>query len=279
MKKILKFNILLLVVVYCYAFTCKHDVKSNSLKAQCTNNKSLSLDTAITTIHIMVALCDNTYQGIVPVPKGIGNGQNCNTNLYWGCGYGIRSFFKKSKEWQWIKTIKKDSLILERIVFKHKTKNVYMVADAYNGQYIQTCTVDFLNACAGKMKDTLHVNQKIIGINGHAQLISYIGHNGLMDFELPDTFKNSDTKTRDCIILACASKNYFAPYIQKANAKPLVWTSNLMCPEAYTIHDAITGYLGKENDEQIRTRAAAAYSKYHPSCSISCAKRLLVTGF
>lgn len=50
-------------------------------------------------VHIMVALCDNTYQCIVPVPKGIGNGQNPATNLYWGCGYGIKTYFKKSAEW------------------------------------------------------------------------------------------------------------------------------------------------------------------------------------
>lgn len=47
------------------------------------------------TIHVMVALCDNQYQGIVKVPKGIGNGQDPNSNLYWGCGYGIRTFLKK----------------------------------------------------------------------------------------------------------------------------------------------------------------------------------------
>lgn len=28
------------------------------------------------TIHVYVALCDNVYQGIVPVPKTIGNGDD-----------------------------------------------------------------------------------------------------------------------------------------------------------------------------------------------------------
>lgn len=28
------------------------------------------------TIHVYVALCDNVYQGIVPVPKAIGNGDD-----------------------------------------------------------------------------------------------------------------------------------------------------------------------------------------------------------
>ena len=48
------------------------------------------------TIHIFVALCDNKYQGIVPVPKAIGNGQDHNNNLYWGALYGIRTYFKKN---------------------------------------------------------------------------------------------------------------------------------------------------------------------------------------
>jgi hypothetical protein len=44
-------------------------------------------------IHVFVALCDNDSQGIVPVPKKIGNGNDPDNNLYWGCGYGVRTFF------------------------------------------------------------------------------------------------------------------------------------------------------------------------------------------
>ena len=35
-----------------------------------------------------------------------------------------------------------------------------------------------------------------------------------------------------------------------------------MCPEAYTLHDALSGYINNESNEQIRTKAALAYSKY-----------------
>ena len=56
-------------------------------------------DTLTKTIHVFVALCDNKFQGIVPVPGKIGNGEDADNNLYWGCGYGIRTFFKKSAEW------------------------------------------------------------------------------------------------------------------------------------------------------------------------------------
>ena len=51
--------------------------------------------TAQKVVHVFVALCDNKNQGIVPVPEKIGNGQDANLNLYWGCGYGVRTFFKK----------------------------------------------------------------------------------------------------------------------------------------------------------------------------------------
>ena len=33
-------------------------------------------------IHVFVALCDNDSQGIVPVPKKIGNGNDPDNNLY-----------------------------------------------------------------------------------------------------------------------------------------------------------------------------------------------------
>jgi hypothetical protein len=32
--------------------------------------------------HVIVALCDNEYQGIVPAPKAIGNGDDPHNNLY-----------------------------------------------------------------------------------------------------------------------------------------------------------------------------------------------------
>jgi len=49
---------------------------------------------------------------------------------------------------------------------------------------------------------------------------------------------------------------------KNANVRPLVWTTQLMAPEAYTVHDAITGWIDDETPQQIRLRAANAYSKY-----------------
>ncbi|MFH2141348.1 MAG: hypothetical protein ABIJ97_02915 [Bacteroidota bacterium] len=235
-------------------------------------------DTTTSTIHILVALCDNNFQGIVPVPEKIGNGKDPNNNLYWGCGYGIRTFFKNSKEWKLLKAQNLNSLVLERLIFKHVSKDYYLVADAYDGEYIKQCTEDFFYSCSGQCKDTIHINNTILGIYGNSRLVSYIGHDGLMDFQLYDSFENADGKQRDCIILACISKSYFAPHLKVTKANPLVWTTGLMCPEAYTLHDALSGFVNNESHEEIRTRAASAYSKYQ-KCSLNAAKNLLVTGW
>lgn len=229
------------------------------------------------TIHVVVALCDNQYQGIVPVPKKIGNGQDPDNNLYWGCGYGIRTYFKNSQEWKLITRHKIDSVKMERLVFKHVTEPYYLVADAYNGKHIARCTHDFFGGCSGQSKDTINLKGTIIGLYGNATLLAYVGHDGLMDFDLDGTYV-SDGKTRDCIILACYSKNYFATHLKETGAKPLVWTTGLMCPEAYTLHDALSAYVRKEGSEAVRMRAIKAYAKFQ-KCGEKGAARLLVSGY
>lgn len=230
------------------------------------------------TIHIFVALCDNQYQGIVPVPAKIGNGQDPANNLYWGCGFGIKTFFKNSREWKLVQTLKPDSIRLERLVFKHVTANYYLVADAYDGRHIKKCTVDFLNSSCGSRQETVRVGDVEVALAGGSHLLGYIGHDGLMDFELSDDFVNTGNRQRDVIILACYSKRYFAPHLAGAKVNPLVWTTGLMAPEAYTIHDALSGYVQSEPADSIRARAARAYAKYQ-NCSVKAARNLLVTGW
>jgi len=277
----IKNKILFLIPVFLLAF-CKeksNNEESNKITTAITKtekilNTEFGSDTK--TIHIIVALCDNKYQGIVPVPKTIGNGQDPKNNLYWGTAYGIKTFFKRSSEWTLIKQLKIDSVILERLIFKHKSKNFFLVADAYNGKHIKDATETFLRSSAGIVKDTIKVNDKTIGILGNAQLVAYIGHDGLMDFSIQEEFVNTDNKQRDVIILACYSKSYFQPHLKKSKVNPLVWTTGLMAPEAYTIHDAITGYVKAETNDAIRIRAAKAYHKYQ-KCSLKAAMNLLVT--
>ena len=231
------------------------------------------------TIHVYVALCDNLNQGIVPVPKSLGNGQSPKSNLYWGALYGVKTHFKRSADWDLVKTLESpNSKILERVLFKHRTTNTYLLADAYDGAFIKQTTIDFLKASSGDLKEKITYNDTSLDFGGSAGLMAYIGHDGLMEFNLDVSLKPCDEGKRDAIMLACISKNYFGPYLEKTGAHPLVWTTGLMAPEAYTLKWAIDGWILGESDLEIRERAAAAYHKYQ-KCGMRGARNLLVTGY
>ena len=233
----------------------------------------------IKTIHVFVALCDNVNQGIVPVPQKLGNGQDAKNNLYWGALYGVKTFFKNDKDWMLVSSetnLKTD--VLERVLFKHKTSNTYLLADAYDGKYIKQTTIAFLEASAGRNELRMKINDKELTFGGSSNMLAYIGHDGLMEFDVKGNFKPINNNKRDAIILACISKRFFKPYIEVTKATPLVWTTGLMAPEAYTLKWAIDGWILNETDEQIRERAAQAYNHYQ-KCGIKGARGLLVTGY
>ncbi|MFT3979568.1 MAG: hypothetical protein QM687_03795 [Ferruginibacter sp.] len=269
-----------LVVIALLFFNCNR--KEDKIVAPPSNTSGIiskpSFDSSIKTIHVLVALCDNKYQGIVPVPPKIGNGQDPANNLYWGCAFGVKSYFKQSKSWQLIRQYRIDSIKMERLIFKHTKNNYYLVADAYNGKNIRECTVDFFNSCAGRLADTVTVNRNSIGTYGNATLLAYIGHDGLMDFSLTQSFAGMDNKKRDAIMLACYSKRFFQQHLAATKANPLLWSTGLMSPEAYTLHDALEKYMTGDSPESIRSAAAKAYARYQ-KCSEKAARNLLVTGY
>ncbi len=240
----------------------------------------VSLFAQTKTIHVFVALCDNEFQGIAPVPEKIGNGKDPVHNLYWGCGYGVKSFFKyKAPEWELVKTIKAaDSNILERVLFKHTTKDVYLLADAYDGEKIKPCIQNFLKASNGQNIVSIKHDSTSLKFGGGANLLSYVGHDGLMEFDADVNYTPNRQNKIELMILSCNSKQFFAPEIRKAGAIPLLWTTHLMAPEAYTLKAAIDGWLNNETGLQIEERAAQTYNTYQ-KCGLRGSRNLFTTGF
>lgn len=235
------------------------------------------------TVHVFVALADNANQGIVPVPAKLGNGEDPAHNLYWGAAGGVKTFFSRSAEWRLVSCkLPTKREVLERCVFRYRARAVYLVADAYRGREIQTAILDFLDAAAGLGREQIEIEDEgartALAIRGGAQVVAYVGHDGLMDARLPRTPQQKDQTGRQTIILACASKQYFSSALRSSGAYPLLWTTNLMAPEAYTLESALNGWVDGESDQQIRDRAAAAYDKYQ-KCGVRAARKLLVTGW
>lgn len=231
--------------------------------------------------YVIVALCDNVNQGIVPVPAALGNGDDPARNLYWGARFGVKTHFKASREWRAVSAVENPApKILERVVYRHRTLDAYLVADAYRGSEIKQATVDFFNVASGNLDPTFEDGGKTYGLvrGAAAHLVAYVGHDGLMDFQLPSLPRRRDDVRRDAVVLACASKKYFAAGLREAGAHPLVWTTNLMAPEAYVLKAALDGWLAGEGGEQVRERAARAYDKYQ-NCGLRAARGLFATGW
>lgn len=240
-------------------------------------------ESGLRTVQVFVALADNQSQGIIPVPAKLGNGEDPGHNLYWGSAYGVKTFFTRSADWTRISCGGKPKAeILERCVFKHRLTNVYLVADAYRGREIRQAILDFLASAAGDDPEMVSVPAESgalkLPMRGGANLVAYIGHDGLMDFQLQRSPQKKNEIHRDAIVLACASKQYFAEPVRASGAYPLLWTTGLMAPEAYTLKSTLDGWIAGENNEQIRDRAAAAYDKYQ-KCGLHGARRLLVSGW
>ncbi len=232
-------------------------------------------------VYVVVALCDNVNQGIVPVPAALGNGEDPGRNLYWGARFGVKTFFRRSRDWQLVsETRGPRPEVLERLVFKHKRQDAYLVADAYRGAEIKRATLDFLEAAAGASRQTVAVGAETYGLSSGAarHLVAYVGHDGLMDFQLPRLPQKADAAERDAVVLACASKQYFTAPLRAAGARPLLWTTNLMAPEAYVLGAALEGWLANEEGGQVRERAAKAYHSYQ-KCGLRAARGLFASGW
>lgn len=107
---------------------------------------------------------------------------------YWGAAFGVRTFFHNSADWKEVLRVQKPYKgVLERIVFQYRTQNVFLVADAYQGSQIKQALTDFFRTAAGI---DVHAGEpKACTIGGvvwcppkDANLVVYVGHDGLMDF-------------------------------------------------------------------------------------------------
>jgi hypothetical protein len=239
-------------------------------------------------VHVVVALCDNVNQGIVPVSSELGNGRDPRSNLYWGALYGVKTHFSR-QGWNSIAvTGTQDRRILERVVYfrtlprEGREVPVYVVADAWDGAEIRPALQAFFAMASGDGILQLSIVRESvtsqIGAGGEAHLVAYVGHNGLMDFKLPRPAPSSDHRRANAsIVLACASKPYFLGHLQAAGSHPLLLTTGLMAPEAYTLEAVVRRWVAGGRAAAIRDTAAEAYHRYQ-HCGLQAAKNLFWVG-
>lgn len=199
------------------------------------------------TIGVFVALADNQAQGIVPVPAAIGNGDDSERNLYWGTAEGLKGHFDQSKGWKL--TAKTDTPadadILRTRTYRNAKGTVVLQAFAYRGGAIKRCIQDFETAVR----------------RGSYDLVVFVGHNGLMDFELPLPARpGKQGKRPDCVVLCCKSEAYFKARLVAAGGRPILLTTQLMYPGSFILSAVAERWAGDGTLADIRAAAGAVYA-------------------
>ncbi len=201
-------------------------------------------------ILVFVALCDNATQGIMPVNPRIGDGNVPSANLYWCCSDGLSSYFKKSARWTLTdtETPNDGASVLERLTFRHQTQPCTLVASAYRGSEMKACIDDYFRAIADR----------------EADLVCFIGHNGLMDFTTtlpqPPVLKDGDRPV-DAISLCCLSHGSFNEPIHHLAARPILLTRQLMYPGSFVLHDVAESWLAGKSRQSFRDAAGRAMAR------------------
>ena len=240
-------------------------------------------------VHAVVALCDNKHQGIVPVPKAIGNGQDAATNLYWGARYGLRTYLTRDAGWRPVPCDSRvpDGVVARLVVERDVARGAgasaaaYLVAEAWDGRRIRDAIGRFLHLAAGHGIETWRVRSRGRAVTfragGASHVVAYVGHNGLMDFTLPEPPAPArGAAPRSAIVLACKSRGYFERPLERVGAHGLLLTTGFMAPEAYTLDAALRAWLAGGTPAQCHEAAAQAYHRYQ-KCGLRGARRLFWT--
>jgi len=233
-------------------------------------------------VHVFVPLCDNEHQGIVPTSASIGNGMDAYRNLYWGTSKGMKRFFKERADWKMISSQKNvNTNVLDRAIFEKSFPNkakVRLIMDAYRGDRMKLCLEHYFMALAGITRDSVMMDSVLYPAYGHADLIVFNGHNGLMD-EDPKSYANKDSRPKDAVSISCISKSYFKPFWDESGSYPLVMTTGLMYPGAFCTEFIINDWAMLKDAETCRAAAGKGYYKYKPKSGPNGSNNLFTTGW
>jgi hypothetical protein len=236
--------------------------------------------------HVFVALCDNDHQGIVPVSRTLGDGDDPVRNLYWGARHGMRTFLERAPGWRRLRVERPTGgPVLERVVFRHQPTGLLLVADGYRGREIAAAMRDFLLAAAGRgPAEVLEVDgpagRERLAL-AEAGLVAYVGHDGLMDGDNPEVRallaalpeRAPGATAKAAMVIACASRDWFAAPLRRAGAAPWLLTTGLLPAEAYSLEAAAVAWARGGAPAEAREAAARAFARWQ-QCSLAAARRL-----
>jgi hypothetical protein len=211
-------------------------------------------------VEIHVPLCDNSITRCGN--SKLGDGNNPATNLYWATTPGFGHWFARRGS-GWKQTLRTttdtgDKDVLELIKYTRtvkapaawkkagapKTFDIELVIHGWRGTAIDRALDTYAAAVSGKSA---------------AQLVSFVGHNRLMDL---DEYKwpEPGTETKGTIAIACHTAAYMKRDVSASTRVPLLMTSDFLFSNAAPLEAAVMAFATGGGYAAIRRDAATAYA-------------------
>ncbi|MCB1053708.1 MAG: hypothetical protein H6510_02745 [Acidobacteria bacterium] len=223
-------------------------------------------------VHVLVPLCDNANQGIVPVSASLGNGRDLRNNLYWGALYGMKTHLLRRPRVTKISDQRfEDGPLAERLVLKWGEN--WVVLDAYWGDHMEACLQSLFDYAGGKVETISLPSGSALQAGGNSDFLVFSGHNGLLDIG-SDQFSfrtRTAPKPIQVAVFACLSKSRFLSLFEEIGVQPAVLTNGLMAPEGYVTAGFLEAVLDKKGTP--REQVAQAYAHYQ-KCKLQAARNL-----
>jgi hypothetical protein len=220
-------------------------------------------------LYVVVPLCSNEQincgSAIAGRPAGLEH------NVYWGASFGARHFFdRKGSGWEQVEVSKKDSVFLERVVYRRSVPGAPWGRSAPVEQLVvvQAIHGDSIDTAVDQLYATATSGGRLSFVDGgkprdeRIQIVGYAGHNRMMDGKKLPALAAGPRSPIPSFVLACMSEPYFAPQLTSAGSTPLVMTATLMAPEAYLIDAIARGIGDNTSPSELRSRAVVAYARW-----------------
>ena len=228
-------------------------------------------------VEVHIPLCDNRI--IRCGGRGLGNGDEPRTNLYWATSGGFLGWFgRRGSGWRPVLRTERRGDVLSTRVWRRRfaptsawkrrgvrgSFDVFVVARAWRGTAIEQAMRTYSEQLAGRRSERLVLDDGTkIDAGGGARIISFVGHNGWMDVDRFDwtVLDGADPKRRGAIAIACATAPYLKTALSSEHRVPLLMTATLLFAGAHGFEGTVVEIARGGSFGAIRRGAAKAYGK------------------
>lgn len=225
--------------------------------------------------QVHVPLCDSSI--INCGNAKLGDGDNLDTNLYWATGPGFGVWFARRGS-GWKRVLRQrdtgDPDILQIDVYRRtvvapaswrrrgapKTFELDVAIHAWRGKAIDRALAAYAAELSGRDARTLKLDDGAeLAIGGAAQIVSWVGHNRLLD---PVTFSwpAAGAEPKGTLFIACHTAMFIEEAVVGPTRVPLLATRDFLFSNAAPFEAALLAFAGGGAYAQLRELATSAYA-------------------